>query len=475
MPGAGVEAARPIAGDEVQRRRRRARDRGSARVSRDPCETAAGDAHDEAARARGREQERRCCEHCGPTSVGGDGRERQRPDRQAEAVAVPRDRDNSRAPAKSASVALAGRAGCRFGLGAVRPSRRGGDRRVPAWAPVVVELWVEAAGLRCRRARRAAWPASVAGCGFGVATLPAPAGVASAFGVACVVCAARGASGVGVDASVPVGRSRPGLGRRRLRRRLRDLRRCLAARPGRWIVGRRHWPRPGGGPVSAAARAAAHAATSVTPRRFVFRRDDVPVGIRPSLTLADSPYAGGRNRSTSTGAGAPSSRGGACGPLPYFFERITPCSPKTSAEASCHDQAPWPPTCRADEPWPVCVCVSGWWVLFRLRASPKAPTEFDCSTEPPFEVFASLRSSPLPCFFVLPVRASDPDRACTRSSLPAGSPSRRHRRAVRSRRPGRRPGDSRSRDRCRSAAGRSSARCRSGSARRRARPRCSTA
>ena len=37
------------------------------------------------------------------------------------------------------------------------------------------------------------------------------------------------------------------------------------------------------GPVSAATSAAAHAATSVAPRRFVFRRDDVPVGIRPSL------------------------------------------------------------------------------------------------------------------------------------------------------------------------------------------------
>src|SRR6185503_5046305 len=96
-------------------------------------------------------------------------------------------------------------------------------------------------------------------------------------------------------------------------------------------------------------------------------------------------------------------RGGARGPLPYFFERITPCSPNASAEASCPDQTPWPPTCRPDEPWPVCDCLSGWWVLFRFRASPNAPTEFDCSTEPPCGAFfASLPCSSLPCFLSLP-------------------------------------------------------------------------
>ena len=60
------------------------------------------------------------------------------------------------------------------------------------------------------------------------------------------------------------------------------------------------------------------------------------------------------------GAGASSRRRGARRPLPHFSARITPWSPKASAEPYCDDQEPWPPTCSPAEPRPDCVWFSVW-------------------------------------------------------------------------------------------------------------------
>ena len=152
MPAPVSKRPIPHSAPRASRGRRRARGRGSASGSRDPSETAAGDAHDEAARARGHEQERRGCEHCAPTlSEATD-----------ESVSVPIGRPRRLPSRGTATVAGAGEASLRCArrsramplrLRRSRAACRVGGRRVPRGAHGGRGA-VRRRGLRGRGARR---------------------------------------------------------------------------------------------------------------------------------------------------------------------------------------------------------------------------------------------------------------------------------------------------------------------------------
>ena len=273
--GTGVEAASTRCGrDERQRRRRRARDRGSAsgltRSERDGGRRRP---------RRGRPRPRPRAGAPRLRALRSDLRRRRRTRASASRSAGrggcrPAAPRRSPAPAKPRFVALAGRARCRFGFGAAARPRRVGGRRVPRGAHGGRGA-VRRRGLRGRGARRR---------GVGVATVLAwrRPGVHPPL-------ASRASSALpGVRRA---SESTPRFRRPRVARASGDdafvgaSAICGDARP--------RGPAGGSsgcgtdpaqaGPASAATSAAAHAATSAAPRRFVLRRDDVPVDIRPSL------------------------------------------------------------------------------------------------------------------------------------------------------------------------------------------------
>jgi len=180
---------------------------------------------------------------------------------------------------------FAGRAVCRLGFGfaAARVEwATGGCVAVPA-AELCVGTGCGAAVLVGAGAVTTVFTA--AGCVSAFA-----AGCVPTFGVTGLVCVVTGASGAGVAVAVAfaVVFSVPAA-------RVAGTSRVAALTGASAIRGEASLRGPAGGssgvgtgpaqagPASAATRAAAHAATAISPRRSVRRRDDVLVDTRPSL------------------------------------------------------------------------------------------------------------------------------------------------------------------------------------------------